>query len=48
MNIHSFIFHGNISQAHHLILTEKNPVPFQGHRIALKISGMKKQGIIYV
>jgi hypothetical protein len=24
---------------------KKNPVPFQEYRIALKISGMKKQGI---
>jgi hypothetical protein len=48
MNINSYTFDRNNSQAHHQILMEKNPVPFQGHRIALKISGMKKQGIIYV
>jgi hypothetical protein len=48
MNINNYTFDGNNSQAHQLILTAKNPVPFQGHRMALKISGMKKQGIIYV
>jgi len=46
MNINSYTFVGNNNQAHQLILTSRNPVPFQWYRIAMKISGMKKQGII--